>query len=65
MTREDMHTALRDIHKYLADRNALYWQVRWILGMLDKEYTKKGCKLLELTGIKEIAAVESEKERLR
>ncbi|WP_314797221.1 hypothetical protein [uncultured Selenomonas sp.] len=66
MTKEDMDLAVKEIHKYLIDKGALYWQAKWVLRILNQEYEKKGCQLLDLMEIKELAEVKKErgKERL-
>lgn len=66
MTKEDMDLAVKEIHEYLLDKGALYWQAKWVLRILNQEYEKKGCQLLDLMEIKELAEVKKErgKERL-
>lgn len=66
MTKEDMDLAVKEIHKYLIDKGALYWQAKWVLRILNQEYEKKGCRTLENIELKDVAAVRYEqgKERL-
>ena len=61
MTKEDMDLAVKEIHKYLIDKGALYWQAKWVLRILNQEYEKKGCFTLEMVKLEDVAAVQYER----
>ena len=61
MTKEDMDLAVKEIHKYLIDKDALYWQAKWVLRILNQEYEKKGCLTLEMVKLEDVAAVQYER----
>ena len=58
--REDIALAVKDIHKYLAGKGFTYFEVRWVLDVLTREYERKSCQLLDDTKIEELAAVKKE-----
>ena len=61
MTKEDMDLAVKEIHEYLLDKGALYWQAKWVLRILNQEYEKKGCLTLEMVKLEDVAAVQYER----
>ena len=58
--REDIALAVKEIHKYLADKGFLYGEARWILGVVSDEYEKKSRRLLNGIKVENLAAVKKE-----